>query len=550
MVMEYVEGHTLDAELKMRGRFTAAEAFEILGPVMSVLNTAHAMGVVHRDLKPENIMIGKAQTNGETSIKLLDLGIAKMREIAGVESSGTTELTMAGQVLGTPYYMSPEQWGEISRDGNPEIDGRTDIYSLGLVAYQMISGQRPYAATTLHELRREHIAVTPPPLVEKVPDVPRGFSEAIDRAIAKDRDDRQATAGEFSAQLRAGLGDAAGHAPPGRTYPDIPHAENSYSHTQGTPGGLTSKSDVNAATIVTVDAVPTNPPSVPPPVEQPKVAFKGPPTKDAPVLGVVDAASEVTVVRERTPQVVPQKKRGKSLVLVGTVVLLLGLVVVAVGGFFAVNWWKAKPVDGSAGVGGNGKTSEGTATTAALELGRYWLEVLPNALAAEPQRVVGTVPLASGQAFKFHFEFGGNGYVYIIGPGEKNQPTAFLTDKPASISGLESNEVVKGSDFSFPSGIEHWLELDKKPGSEDYTVIFSPERLAAPAFLSSQATGKPLAETEQSDLREFLAKYKTSPLVTEVDNKDAERPFVKINVAKTETNAGAPVVFDIHIEHK
>jgi serine/threonine protein kinase len=110
MVMEYVEGHTLDAELKKRGRFTPAEAFEILEPIMSVLNTAHAMGVVHRDLKPENIMIGKGG-HGERVVKLLDLGIAKMREIAGVESGGTTELTMAGQMLGTPYNMSPEQCG-------------------------------------------------------------------------------------------------------------------------------------------------------------------------------------------------------------------------------------------------------------------------------------------------------------------------------------------------------------------------------------------------------------------------------------------------------
>ncbi|MEP6568303.1 MAG: serine/threonine-protein kinase [Acidobacteriota bacterium] len=553
MVMEYVEGHTLDAELKKRGRFSAAEAFEILEPIMSVLNTAHAMGVVHRDLKPENIMIGKVQTKGETSIKLLDLGIAKMREIAGVESSGTTELTMAGQVLGTPYYMSPEQWGEISRDGNPEIDGRTDIYSLGLVAYQMISGQRPYAATTLHELRREHIAVKPPPLVEKIPNMPPGFSQAIDRAIAKDRDDRQATAGELSAQLRAGLGDTAGQAPTGRTYPDIPHVESSYSHTEEAPGGLTSKSDVNAATIVTVDAVPTSPSTVLRPAAQPKVAFKGPPTKEAetPKVAIADSASDITVVRPPQLQVVPEKKRGKSLVLVGAVVLLLALVVVVVGGFFVVNWLKTKPADGSAGVGGNSKAREGSATTAAPQVGRYWLEVLPNALATEPQRVAGIAPLASGQAFKFHFEFGGNGYVYIVGPGEKNQPTAFLTDKPAAISGLESNEVVKGSDFSFPSGIEHWLELDKKPGSEDYTIVFSAERLATPAFLSSQATGKPLGETEQSDLREFLAKYKTSAPVTEIDNQDAERPFVKIKVPPAAGNGtGAPVVFDIHIEHK
>src|SRR6185503_6085480 len=224
MVMEYVEGHTLDAELKERGRFTAGEALDVLEPIMSVLNTAHAMGVVHRDLKPENIMIGKVQTNGEAPIKLLDLGIAKMREIAGVDSSGTTELTMAGQVLGTPYYMSPEQWGEISRDGNPEIDGRTDIYSLGLVAYQMISGQRPYGAATLHELRREHISVSPPPLSEKVPDVPRAFSDAISRAISKDRNDRQATAGELAEQLRAGLSDTTGRVPSGKIFPDIPHA--------------------------------------------------------------------------------------------------------------------------------------------------------------------------------------------------------------------------------------------------------------------------------------------------------------------------------------
>src|SRR5213080_3095157 len=133
MVMEYVEGHTLDAEIKQRGRFTAAAAFEIIEPIMSVLNTAHAMGVVHRDLKPENIMIGKATTGGEPTIKLLDLGIAKMREVAGAEKTGNTNLTIAGQMLGTPYYMSPEQWGELPRDGNSEIDGRADIYSLGIV---------------------------------------------------------------------------------------------------------------------------------------------------------------------------------------------------------------------------------------------------------------------------------------------------------------------------------------------------------------------------------------------------------------------------------
>ena len=554
MVMEYVEGHTLDAELKKRGRFTAVEAFEILEPIMSVLNTAHAMGVVHRDLKPENIMMGKATSSGESPIKLLDLGIAKMREIAGVDSSGTTELTMAGQVLGTPYYMSPEQWGEISRDGNPEIDGRTDIYSLGLVAYEMISGKRPYAALTLHELRREHISVSPTSLWEKCPDVPRAFSEAIDRAISKDRGDRQATAGELAAQLRTGLGDTTSQAPAGRTLPDMPYPESSRAQTRGSSGALDTKSDVNAATIVTIDAVPTTPPSIPAPVAP---LLHEPPEQQTPrVSAADDMASSVTVLQTpKTPADLtgPQKSRGKPLLFIGAALLLLILVVVGVGGFFAVNWLKGKPDDSSSTTDRNRKTTKvadpANAGTTTTEFGRYWLEVLPNASVTQPMRVAGAVPLASGQAFKFHFEFGDNGFLYIIGPGERNQLTAFLTAKPKAISGLETNQVTKGADFSFPSGDEHWLELDKKPGTENYTLIFSPEPLSAPAFLSSEATGKPLSETEQADLSDFLAKSKTSEPVTEINDKDAAAPFVAVRVPQSE-GSGAPVIFQVRIQHK
>src|SRR3984893_2082097 len=102
MVMEYVEGHTLYEEMKARGRITPGEAVSALEPIMSVLNEAHAMGVVHRDLKPENIMFGKAGTGSAPQVKLLDLGIAKLREVTGAGDGGNTALTMAGQMLGTP----------------------------------------------------------------------------------------------------------------------------------------------------------------------------------------------------------------------------------------------------------------------------------------------------------------------------------------------------------------------------------------------------------------------------------------------------------------
>src|SRR5205085_1309004 len=149
---------------------------------------------------------GKSGEDGQSMTKLLDLGIAKMREVAGADAAGTTALTMAGQVLGTPFYMSPEQWGEVPDDGNTEIDGRADIYSLGVVFYEIIAGRRPFLGLTLQELRREHVSVTPRPLREAVPDVPEAFSRAIARAMSKDRSDRQATAGELAAELRSALG--------------------------------------------------------------------------------------------------------------------------------------------------------------------------------------------------------------------------------------------------------------------------------------------------------------------------------------------------------
>src|SRR5215213_409741 len=251
MVMEYVEGHTLDVAIKTRGRFPAGEALDILTPIMSVLDTAHAMGVVHRDLKPENIMIGKPDETGQPVVKLLDLGIAKMREIAGGDNGGNTALTMAGQVLGTPYYMSPEQWGEIPRDQSSEIDGRADIYSLGLVFYEMIAGRRCFAGNTLQELRREHVTTKPRPLHEVVPDVPLGFSDAIERATAKDRGDRQPTAGALANELRAGLATPSGSAarvsaqPPELVETVVTDKRN-------------TSADVNAPTVIGVDAASTS----------------------------------------------------------------------------------------------------------------------------------------------------------------------------------------------------------------------------------------------------------------------------------------------------
>jgi serine/threonine protein kinase len=216
MVMEYVEGHTLDRELKRRGRFSPQDALAVLEPVADVLDSAHARGVVHRDLKPENIMLG-GDDRGNTVVKVLDLGIAKMVG-ADVHAGGATSLTVAGQLLGTPYYMSPEQWGEMPRDGNPEVDGRTDIYSLGMIFFELVAGQKPLGGRTLAELRQKHVSVPMPRSKQVAPGVPEEFGGWVARAMSKDRGDRPQTAGELIDGLRSSLGLGRARARPRRRF--------------------------------------------------------------------------------------------------------------------------------------------------------------------------------------------------------------------------------------------------------------------------------------------------------------------------------------------
>jgi eukaryotic-like serine/threonine-protein kinase len=206
MAMEFIEGHMLSDEVKKKGRFSPMKAFILLEPVVDVLSVAHAMGVVHRDLKPENIMISKA-SDGRLIVKLLDLGIAKLT--SGSTAGDQQRLTKTGQTLGTPYYMSPEQWGETPRgfkEGKYEIDGRADVYSLGIIFYELVSGERPFQGPSLLKLASQHIMQIPPPLNERIPDVPEAFASVIARAMAKDRSDRQATAEQFANELRTALG--------------------------------------------------------------------------------------------------------------------------------------------------------------------------------------------------------------------------------------------------------------------------------------------------------------------------------------------------------
>lgn len=203
MVQEYVEGHTLRDELELRGKFVPGDALTLLEPIAAALDEAHAHGIVHRDMKPDNIML--SVSGAKRTAKLLDLGIVKLQEILSEPSGTDHNVTHPGHFIGTPSYMSPEQWGTPQDDGGPDIDGRADVYSFGVVMFEMLSGRQPFRGRSMSEIRRAHLIDPPPLLSESDPAISRAFSETLARAMAKVRAERPATAGAFIAELRAAL---------------------------------------------------------------------------------------------------------------------------------------------------------------------------------------------------------------------------------------------------------------------------------------------------------------------------------------------------------
>src|SRR5436305_2620380 len=203
MVMEMVEGRSIRDLLKERGRLTLEETMEVAEAVCDALQAAHERGIIHRDLKPDNILLAEEKTaDGETQriIKIADFGIAKLRGTREGGEEASMQLTKHGTPIGTPFYMSPEQWfGD--GEGFTALDGRTDIYSLGCTLYEMLTGQPPFIGTTTEEMRRKHLSDVPRPLNELEPQVPESLSRVLLRTLEKDRDLRPASAEELAAEL-------------------------------------------------------------------------------------------------------------------------------------------------------------------------------------------------------------------------------------------------------------------------------------------------------------------------------------------------------------
>ena len=197
LAMEFVEGEPLTELLAREGALPVARAADICIQVASALQAAHDLDIVHRDLKPDNIMLTRGR-DGADAVKVVDFGLAKAVRSEG----GTQKVTRTGLVVGTPEFLSPEQ---LSGD---QLDGRSDVYSLGLVLFNMLTGTLPFPADSVQEAMIKRLTDEPAELLEVRPDLhfPAGLQPILDTALARNRVDRYQSAAQFAHDLAAVVG--------------------------------------------------------------------------------------------------------------------------------------------------------------------------------------------------------------------------------------------------------------------------------------------------------------------------------------------------------
>jgi serine/threonine protein kinase len=220
IVMEFIEGETLDEVLATRKRLPVPEAARLFSQVLAGLQHLHEKRMIHRDLKPSNLMLspepGRHGSTWDCTVKILDIGLGRGLFDEGTpEAKMETQLTVEGAVLGTPDYLAPEQ----AKDAR-SADVRADIYSAGCVLYHAVTGRTPYPDTNIMSQMLRHATEAPTPLKELVPDVPPGLQEVLDTFLAKEPEKRYQTPAEAAEALKPFVANTGAAAAPASLVPE------------------------------------------------------------------------------------------------------------------------------------------------------------------------------------------------------------------------------------------------------------------------------------------------------------------------------------------
>jgi eukaryotic-like serine/threonine-protein kinase len=359
IVMEYLRGEPLDTRLDRVGRLPAKETARLVMQVCRALSKAHAAGIVHRDLKPENVFLVWDDEDGADVAKVVDFGIAKFTD----SSLGNSSATRTGSVLGTPYYMSPEQ-----ARGLRSVDHRSDLWSVGVIAYRCIVGVLPFEGEAVGDLLVK-LCTAPLPIPSQIAaDVPPGFDAWFAKALARDPAERFSSANELAESLGAVCGVAVRGA---YTTGDIP-IPSFASGPMGAPGGR----------------MPT--PAVLPVTPYPSADGTGPHFAVNRVAGAVSTLQMATgAPTTQTPPPNSSKSTGTIIAAAAAAVVVLGIgvgvLVKSIGGGGSAAL--PRPAEPVASVVEAGPSDARTAATLAT--------VAPTTAPALPSAVVSVTPSAA-----------------------------------------------------------------------------------------------------------------------------------------------------------